>query len=182
MDNSPGEFASIEVDGLSVNPDRDLWIASLRYFHHAGGFTAVVGEAVGRTLPEPLRVFRVGAAAQGAYVILAWRSSTETLLICNDRSAFDELERRLAAAPDGCMVNQTGGLCVFRVRGEKAGDLLLRLGSATAIPELGEARGGRMAEVQVLTACVQAGEFLLLVERVYAQHLIGWMGATAADW
>jgi sarcosine oxidase gamma subunit len=129
-----------------------------------------------------LRALRVGAATQGAYVILAWRSSTETLLICNDRSAFDELERRLATAPDGCMVNQTGGLCVFRVRGEKAGDLLLRLGSATAIPALGEARSGRMAEVQVLTACVQAGEFLLLVERVYAQHLIGWVGATAADW
>jgi hypothetical protein len=58
---------------------------------------------------------------------------------------------------------------------------LLRLGAATAIPTLGEARSGRLAELQVLTACVNAGEYLLLVERVYAIHLLEWIGATAAD-
>jgi hypothetical protein len=58
---------------------------------------------------------------------------------------------------------------------------LQRLGAATAIASLGEARSGRLAELHVLTACVQSGEFLLLVERVYANHLIEWIRATVAD-
>ena len=181
MDNPQGKPAAIEIRGLSVRADRDVQIASLRYFHHAGRFAAAVREAVGRTLPEPLRAFQVGSAAQGSYVTLAWRSPTETLLLSNDRGAFAELERQLAAAADGCMVNQTGGICVLRVRGEQAGNLLQRLGAATAIASLGEARSGRLAELHVLTACVQSGEFLLLVERVYANHLIEWIRATVAD-
>ena len=181
MDNPRGKPAAIGIDGLSVNADREVQIASLRYFHHAGRFPAAVREAVGRELPEPLRAFQIGSAAQGSYVILAWRSPTETLLFCNDRAAFDELGQQLAAAPDGCMVNQTGGICVLRVHGAKAGDLLLRLGAATAIPNLGEARSGRLAELQVLTACVLPKEYLLLVERVYADHLLEWIGATAED-
>src|SRR5258708_20514842 len=136
MDNPQGKTTAIEIDGLSVGADRNIQIASLRYSHHAGRFAAAVREAVGRALPEPLRAFQVGSAAQGSYVILAWRSPTETLLLSTDRPPFDELERQLAAAPDGCMVNQTGGIDILRVRGEKAGDLLLRLGAATAIPSL----------------------------------------------
>jgi heterotetrameric sarcosine oxidase gamma subunit len=181
MDSPQRNPISVEIDGLSIRADLDVQAASLRYFHHAGAFAAAVREAVGRTLPEPLRAFQVGSAGQGSYVILAWRSPTETLILSNDRAAFNELERQLAAAPDGCMVNQTGGICVLRVQGEKAGDLLLRLGAATAIPILGEARSGRLAELQVLTACLAPQEFLLLVERVYANHLLEWIGATAAD-
>ncbi len=187
MDDPEGQFAdtdtdtAIDIDGLSVNVERDVQIASLRYFRHTGRFAAVVRETIGRALPEPLRALRVGEAAPGMYIVLAWRSPTETLLLCNDRTAFDELERQLAPAADGSMVNQTGGIRAFRVRGSKAGELLLRLGSATAIPGLGEARSGRMAELAVLTVCVQAGEFLLLVERAYAHHLAGWLRVTAAD-
>ena len=181
MDNPPGTAIAVEREGVSVSTERGLQIASLRYFEHAGRFAAAVREAVGGALPEPLRALQIGSATQGSYVILAWRSPTETLLLSNDRAAFEELERQLAAAPDGCMVNQTGGICVLRARGEQAGNLLLRLGAATAIAGLGEARSGRLAELQVLTACVQAGEFLMLVERVYANHLMEWIRATAAD-
>ena len=39
----------------------------------------------------------------------------------------------------------------------RARDLLLRLGAATALPDLGEARTGRLAELPVLTLCVTAG-------------------------
>jgi heterotetrameric sarcosine oxidase gamma subunit len=179
--DDPSVTTVVESQGVSVTADRGLLIASLRYFDQAGGFAAAVREAVGRDLPEPLRAFQIGSATQGSYVILAWRSPTETLLLSNDRAAFEELERELAAAPDGCMVNQTGGLCVLRARGEKAGSLLLRLGAVTAIANVGEARSGRLAELQVLTACLQPGEFLMLVERVYANHLIEWIRATAAD-
>jgi hypothetical protein len=79
------------------------------------------------------------------------------------------------------MVDQTGGIRVLRLQGRRAGDLLLRLGAATAIPGLGEARSSRLAELHVLTVCVQAGQYLLLVDRVYAKHLLDWIGATVAD-
>ena len=180
MDNPRGRSA-IDIDGLSVSADHGVQVASLRYFHPAGIFAAAVRETVGRELPEPLRAFQVGSATPRPYVVLAWRSPTETLLLTNDRAAFGELERQLAAEVDGCMVNQTGGICVLRVQGLKAGDLLLRLGSATAIPDLGEARSGRLAELHMLTACVLPKEYLLLVERVYANHLLEWINATAVD-
>jgi heterotetrameric sarcosine oxidase gamma subunit len=181
MDSSQRNPISVEIDGLSIRADLEVQAASLRYFHHAGGFAAALREAVGRELPEPLRAFQVGSTTQGSYVILAWRSPTESLLLSNDRAAFEELERQLAGAADGCMVNQTGGILVLRARGDKTGDLLLRLGSATAIAGVGEARGGRLAELHVLTVCVQPEEYLLLVERVYANHLLEWIAATAAD-
>jgi hypothetical protein len=175
----------VDIEGLSVRDERGLQIASLRYFEPGGSFVAAVAEFAGRPLPEPLRATQFERAAHGAhrdaYFVFAWRSPTETLLLCNDKIAFTDLEQRLAAAADGCMVDQTGGICVFRVDRPRAGDLLVRLGATTAIPGLGEARSGRLAELQVLTLCVQAGEYLLLVERVYADHLIEWIGATAAD-
>jgi heterotetrameric sarcosine oxidase gamma subunit len=175
------EANGIEVDGLSVSVERGLLAASLRYFDGAGSFAAAVCGAIGRPLPECLRVIRVEEATNTAQFVVAWRSPTETLLLCRSRIAFAELEQRLAALADGCMVDQTGGVSVIRVRGPRACDLLLRLGASTAIPGLGEALSGRMAEVQVLTACIHEGEFLLLVERAYARHLLEWIGATASD-
>jgi sarcosine oxidase gamma subunit len=185
MDNSRGTPAAIEVDGLSVSSVHGLQIASLRYFDSAGGFAHRVRETVGRPLPEPMRASLVDTTANGAQLILLWRGPTETILLCSDRVAFAEFERQLGAGAQGqghgCLVDQTGGICVLRVRGPKARDLLVRLGAATAIPGVGEARSGRLAELHVLTACLQAGEFLLLVEQVYANHLREWMDVTVAD-
>jgi sarcosine oxidase gamma subunit len=79
------------------------------------------------------------------------------------------------------MVDQTGGLCAVRVSGSRAGDMLLRLGSSASSPAVGEARSSRLADLQVLALCVQPGTLILLVERVYLAHLLGWMSATAAD-
>jgi sarcosine oxidase gamma subunit len=155
-------------------------VASLRYFDRAGSFCGVVRETLGQPLPEACRA-TVAAAGRDAQIVLAWRSPTETLLLCKDPAAFAGLEAGLAGVADGCMVNQTGGICVLRVLGPRRGDLLQRMGAPTAIPGLGLARGGRLAEVHVLTACIQEGEFLLFVERVYADHLVEWMRATAAD-
>jgi heterotetrameric sarcosine oxidase gamma subunit len=181
MDDPRGRPSAVEADGWSVRVQPGLQIASLRYFDRAGSFAAAVGDAVGRPLPQCLRAIQVEEPTNAARFLLAWRSPTETLLLCESSAVFAELERRLANVVDGCMVDQTGGLTVVRVEGPRAGDLLLRLGAATAIPGVGEALTGRMAEVQVLTACTRAGEFLLLVERVYAAHLLGWIGTTAAD-
>jgi sarcosine oxidase gamma subunit len=183
MDNARGgpPANGIEVNGLSVSVERGALVASLRYFQRTGSFAAAVREALGRPLPECLRAMRIEDVTNDAKFLLCWRSPTETLLLCTSRIAFTELERRLATLADGCMVDQTGGLSVVRVQGPRAGDLIPRLGASTAIPRLGEALSGRMAEVPVLTACIQEGEFLLLVERAYARHLLEWIGTTAAD-
>jgi sarcosine oxidase gamma subunit len=180
MDSTARKPIVVEIDGLSVIEERGLLAASLRYFDAADRFVAAVHETVG-PLPERLRAVQIDIATSGAHFIMAWRSPTETLLLTKDGAAFAELELRLAAEVDGCMVDQTGGIGAFRVRGLKARDLLLRLGAVTSIPGLGEARSSRLAELQVMTLCVQAGDFLLLVERVYAHHLLEWISATAAD-
>jgi sarcosine oxidase gamma subunit len=181
MASSPAESGEVEVAGLALRVQRQVEVASLRYFDTADHFVAKVCEFLGRPMPAPLHAVRIDAAPDGPRFILLWRSPTETLLLSYDPPALAELDERVASEVDGCMVVQTGGIRVLRVAGSRARDLLLRLGSAQAIPALGEARTGRLAELQVLTACVQAGEYLLLVERVYANHLLEWVRATVAD-
>ncbi|GAC1669707.1 MAG: hypothetical protein NVS9B2_14750 [Steroidobacteraceae bacterium] len=159
MNHSRGTPCSIEATDVRIGTQGFL-AASLRYFEPSGSLAAFVRDVTGQSLP----------AAQGATfdaansLMLAWRSPTETLLLCNDS-----------------MVEQTGGVCVYRVQGPRSGDLLQRMGAVSAVPGVGEARVGRLAELQVLTACVQAGEFLLVVERVYADHLVQWICTTVAD-
>jgi heterotetrameric sarcosine oxidase gamma subunit len=182
VDNSAAAPSVVEGDGLRVTglPGQ---VASLRYFDRMGRFAETVRETLGMPLPQALRATARDSAGRGAGLVLAWRSPTETLLLCgdHDRPAFAELQQRLADAADGSMVDQTGGIRGYRLEGQRARDLLQRMGATTTIPGLGEARGGRLAELQVLAACVQAGEFLLWVERVYADHLVEWMRATVAD-
>lgn len=171
----------VDTPGLYVAVESEWQVASLRYFDRAGSFAGAVREAVGRPLPEPLRAMQIAHSADNDHLVLAWRSPTETLLLCQSRVAFAKLKQRLADIADGCMVDQTGGVCVIRMQGPRVRELLLRLGASTAIPRLGEALGSRCAEVHVLTACIQEGEFLSLVERVYAAHLLEWIRVTAAD-
>ena len=200
MDNSQELFAPIEVKGLSVEGIRGMHVASLRYFDPAGNFAGAVRERIGKALPRPLRAdsATLGSTVLGSTThvpathvptiqggdskfILAWRSPTETLLLSADRGAFTHLQESLASVPDGCMVDQTGGLCAVRVSGSRAGDMLLRLGSGASIPAVGEARSSRLADLQALTLCVQPGTLILLVERVYLAHLLDWMRTTAVD-
>ncbi len=181
MDDSPHALKRIEIDGLSVADEPAYLVASLRYFDSTGRFAAAANEALGRPLAEPLRAVQVEHSAGGVHFILAWRSPSENLLLCSNQAAFSAVATKLAAAVDGCMVDQTGGIRVVRVAGSRARDLLLRLGADTALPDLGEARTGRLAELSVLTLCVRPSEYLLLVERVYAHHLLEWIHATAAD-
>jgi sarcosine oxidase gamma subunit len=181
MHDSPHALKRIEIDGLSVADQPAYLVASLRYFDSTGRFAAAASEALGRPLAEPLHAIHVAPSTDSAHFILAWRSPSENLLLCSNQAAFSAIATKLAAAVDGCMVDQTGGIRVVRVAGSRARDLLLRLGAATALPDLGEARTGRLAELSVLTLCVRPSEYLLLVERVYEPHLFGWIHATAAD-
>jgi sarcosine oxidase gamma subunit len=170
----------IEIPGLGIEALQGLHIASLRYFDSAGNFSGIVRQVLGTAPPQAGQAVRARASAE-VLEFLLWRSPTETWLVSADGALIGALATALAAARDGCMVDQTGGIRVFRLRGARATDLLLRLGSTTAIPATGEARTGRVAELTVTTLSIQAGETLLLVERVYADHLRAWMRATAAD-
>jgi len=173
-------FTGLKIDGLSVGMPA-MQAASLRYFEPTGGFADQVREIIGSGLPAPLAATFAAGATGDRGSILAWRSPTETVLLTTEPAEFARLEQRLSAAADGCMVDQTGGLCVLRLRGRKAGELMLRIGSNASIPGIGEARTSRLAELNVLAVCVEAGQYVVVVERVYAEHLLSWIRATAAD-
>jgi hypothetical protein len=49
------------------------------------------------------------------------------------------------------------------------------------VPQLGESLLGRLADLSVHSVRVQEEEVLLLVERLYADHLLGWIRETIAD-
>ncbi len=181
MDSSATGSWKIEADGLRVAARLGWHGASLRHFTRDGMFATAVRDGIGQSLPLPLQAVAFSPPAHDAQAVLAWRSPTETLFLCSSSAVFAQVERRLADAADGCMVDQTGGISMVEVQGRRAFDLLQRIGGRAGIPALSEARGSRMAEVHVLTACIQPGEYLLLVERVYAAHLAGWVRATAAD-
>jgi len=165
------------VAGLSVRVDEALEVATLRYFAPQGEFAAVLREITGLTLPGA----QEAASAPDGQLILAWRSPTETLCLAGNPARLVQIAARLASLEDGCLVSLTGGLQVLRVTGERSADLLCRLGGTGSIPRPGEARRSRMADVPVLAVSLTAGETLLVVDRAYSEHLIGWIRETLLD-
>lgn len=179
MGSGHGLVPTIEAAGLRVEGMPSMEVAALRYFDATGPFAAAVQSAVGAALPAPLAAVR-SSAPGGGQCILAWRSPTETWLLCDDAAAFAELEEKLLS-PAGCMVNQTGGLCAWRLTGDAVPRLLMRLGSAASLPGVGEARSSRVADLHALILCVQRGEWILMLDRVHVAHLLDWIGKTIAD-
>jgi len=165
------------VAGLSVRVDEALQVATLRYFAPDGEFAEAVHEVTGLALPQPQQAL----TASDGQLILAWRSPTETLCLAGDPARLAQITARLAGLADGCLVSLTGGLQVLRVTGERIADLLCRLGGTGSIPRPGEARRGRMADVPVLAVSLTAGETLLVVDRAYSEHLMGWIRETLLD-
>ena len=179
MDNA-ALFPRLEGGGVTVAAMPHLRVASLRYFDRDGHFAVLVRQITGLDLPEVLRASsKVGP--QGESCLLAWRSPTETLLLSDDPGAFSDVARRLNSATDGCMVEQTGGLIVLAVQGDRAADLLRRLGSQASIPAVGEARTSRLAELPILSLSLPEGTVWLVAERVHLTHLSGWIEKTLAD-
>ena len=179
--------SGVEVAGLSIRPVAPVWIASIRFFDAAGEFVSGLAGRVGGPLPGPLQVFRYaddpgdpGGARRDSQMLLASRSPSETLLLCNQARVLAALEDFAAGRSDGCVVNQTGAYRVWDVTGNKAPDFLARLGSAS-VPALGEARLSRVAELTVMSLSVEAGSTLVLVDRLYSEHLAGWMAETLTD-
>jgi hypothetical protein len=172
----------VEVAGLCVERVRGFKVGALRYFDAAGPLGANLLDVLGGPLPAPLGAARYALGGSEHALIMAWRSPTETLLMTSDRAAFDTIIQRMAAhAAEGCLVEQTGGVCVWQASGTRTRELLERLGSVASTPALGEARTSRIAELPVLAFCVREGQVMLLLERVYSEHLRGWISETAAD-
>ena len=154
-----------------------MQVAALRYFVGDGAFAAAVRELTGLALPQVLQA----ACTADGQLLLAWRSPTETLCLTDSKARLSDLEAKLTGAADGCLVNLSGGLQVLRVTGERIPDLLSRLGGTASIPRPGEARRSRMADVPVLALSLRAPETLLVVDRAYTEHLMGWIRETLLD-
>ena len=161
--------------GVSVRLEASAPAAVLRYFAPHGEFAAAA-RAAGAALPEPL-----AARDTGRELVLTWRSPTETLCLARSVQRLAQLRQALEGARGGCCVELTGALTVVHLNGERIPDLLARIGSAASLPAAGEARRTRMADLPVLALCVNAPEVLLVVDRGYAEHLLGWIRETLLD-
>jgi sarcosine oxidase gamma subunit len=170
----------VDVAGLSVARDDSCHVASLRHFSGIAGASADVAGLFGTPLPKPLQVIGGGSAVAPG-LLLVWRSPSETLVLCRDAARFAALQTAAADRYDLSLVDQTGGLWVWKVSGARAADLLARLGATSALPPAGETRVSRLAELTVVSWCLQAGEIWLLVDRLYSPHLMAWIRETAAD-
>jgi sarcosine oxidase gamma subunit len=167
------------VTALSLEPD--IHVASLRYFDVNGAFSAAMGVIIGARFPEKLCAIAIPQHGSDKKMILAWRSPTETFLLCDDGSIISRLEAEAEILNDGCVVDQTGGAWVLRVTGKGVAGLFARLGGQATLPELGEARRSRLADIPVLALQVQADEIFLVVQRVYAEHLEMWIRASLRE-
>jgi hypothetical protein len=167
--------------GPLFDADVPLYAATLRYFDARGPFALAAAEAAGVPLPEPLGA-AVVTAGPAAGVLLASLRPSETLALSETAALLTVLRNALASVAGGCVVDQSGGLKVLRLRGARLAELMSRLGGGGTIPRVGEARRGRLADVGVLALCVRPEEILLIVDRAYALHLTTWIRETLADW
>ena len=169
-----GGDPALTIPGLSVRVDVSRRVGALRYLH-PDSIASTVAAAIGVPLPGNQE------ATVLEDMVLAWRSPTETLVVSDGSAAFEALGRALEGAAEACFVDQTGGVRVVRISGALRDELLARIGSSSCVPSPGRAVVGRMAELAVMSVYVGAGEYLLLVERVYEEHLLGWIRETIAD-
>ena len=173
--NSPTPRAG----GMSIELDGSVRIAAIRYFD-AGAIGEVLRETLAEALPDAQRVVRSRGARTDPFM-LAWRGPTEAWLLSPSDGPIDAVRKACETRDDACVVVQTGGIVAVHACGVRTPDLLARLGSAASIPRPGEARSGRFADVTVTVLGLAIDEMLLLVERAYAEHLLGWIRETLAD-
>lgn len=175
--------ARFSCEGLTVEVAEGMQVATLRHLAADGPFAHAVRGCTGVALPAVLQVVEVSAEreAPATQMILAWRSPTETLCITRSAARLSQLQAAVAGAADGCFVDLTGGLEVVRVTGNRLAGLLCRLGGSRSLPPPGEARRSRLADVPVLAVSLRPEETFLVLDRVYLQHLLGWIRETLAD-
>jgi heterotetrameric sarcosine oxidase gamma subunit len=174
-------LASIDGPELQVEFQPQWHAASLRHFERDGAFVGLVHDVTGLSVPNDLGAVCGGNVANGAVTVLAWRGPTETTLLTRDETVLESLQRAAAELSDGCLVDQRGGLLVMRARGDSVAALVARKAGHGAMPAIGEARRARFAEVPVLIIKLRAEETLLVVDRVYAPHVMASIRVSARD-
>jgi sarcosine oxidase gamma subunit len=175
MDERP-----LAVEGLRIEIDSRIQIGALRYCAPADA-EAALRRVTGCGVPDARRAVLGPVVPGGESVLLLWRSPSETLVASASAAPLAALAAQLASVTQACLVDQSGGFWALRITGSRCTDLLVRLGATTSVPRLGESLPGRLAELTVLCVCVREHEVLLLVERLYADHLLGWIRETIAD-
>jgi heterotetrameric sarcosine oxidase gamma subunit len=157
--------------------EEPMAVATLRYFAGTGEFVQAVRAATGMEVPPALGA----CCAPDGQLILAWRSPTETLCLMPGAARVAELTSRLADSVDGCLVDLSDGFRVLRLTGPRIADLLCRLGGTASVPQPGEARRSRLADVPVLALALRVEETLLVIDRSLLPHVLAWIHATLAD-
>jgi len=171
----------VEASGLKVELEPRLHATSLRYFERDGAFTRMVREVAGLDVPRDRGAAHVADVAKESITLLAWRSPSETTLLTTELKLLDSLQTAAAALTDGCVVDQRGGILVFRARGSEVANLVAKTAGHGAMPAIGESRRTRLADVAVSIIKVQAEESLLVIDRIYAPHLMASIRVSAAD-
>jgi len=174
-------LAVVDGPGLHVSLDRGMHVATLRYFQPTGEFGARAAEAVGIPLPTVLKVSASTTFDHDGIAVLAWRSPTETFLLCASNGAFENIKRLCFSSNDGYLIDQTGGLSVLRASGARIADLFSRIGNIAALPGPGESKRSLMADIPALAVRPDEGDTYVVVDRLYREHLMNWIRETAAD-
>jgi sarcosine oxidase gamma subunit len=181
MADTNDPLCAIEASGVRVALDSSIHVASLRSFDRNGVLSDTVQSLLGMPVPGRLCATRASQRTEANTAILAWRGPTETLLLCGDSLLVKQLREEVSGLSNCCVVDQTGGALALRITGKAAAEVFSRIGGEGSMPMLGESRRSRLAEVPVLAMQVEPGEFILVVERVYAEHVMAWIRGIAAD-
>jgi len=175
MDEFADGMSPVQATNLLVTLDQLTSVASLRHFGADGDFARAVQDVTGLRFPKVLGIASRPSLGQGDRVMWAWRSPTEIVMLCDDNSLIKRLEGDTCLLDDGCVVDLSGAAWIVRARGPGVGDLMARMGGQNTMPRLGQACRSRLADIPVMAMQVDPVETLLLVERVYAEHLWGWI-------
>jgi len=134
------DLVLVEGSGLNVELEPRWHVASLRYFERDGAFTRMVRSVTGLDVPGDRGAVHSADVAKQSITILAWRSPSETTLLTTDPKLLDSLQTAAAALHDGCVVDQCGGILVFRARGTEVADLVAKTAGHGAMPAIGKSR------------------------------------------
>ena len=177
MDRAYVPAALIEGRRVCVRVEEHWHVADLRYFDPAGKFAAQAAAILGHAIPAILSI-SAGGSLKEPRSLLAWRSPTESFLLCSDA---EHMQRLAAPSADGCCVEQTGGHGIVRIEGTAGADVMARLGGVALNPPVGAAHGGRLADVPAFSLRLTEDVLLVAVDRFYLEHLLRSIELTVRD-
>lgn len=167
------------VEGPEITvADAAMTVASLRYFMPNGAFATAVRRHLGVGLPIDSNSIAITGRPT---TLLVWRRPGECLLISPESGIFDELVTASGGLSDGRAIDLTDGTCVLRIGGRRSAELLSRISCHGSIPPAGSARATLVAELPVVLISALSDDILLLIDRLYVEHLMRWIRVSIAD-